>query len=71
MTLAAGCFTGRWHHDSWSNNNGIHEDERGREGGWNSDGRNSYRDQDREGRWKDDSNSERHSQEYSREDAHL
>jgi hypothetical protein len=66
LSLAAGCFTGRWHRDNWSNNNGIREDDRGREGGWNSGGN---ADRDHDGRWQAERNSEWYSQGNSR-DAH-
>jgi hypothetical protein len=49
LSLAAVCFTPRRYRDNWSNNNGIHDGDRGGNSGWNSDAWNGNRDHD--GRW--------------------
>jgi hypothetical protein len=66
LPLAAGCSTGRWHCDRWSNDNGIHDGDRCRNIGWSSDALNGNRDHD--GRWKPDRDSDGYFQGYSRDD---
>jgi hypothetical protein len=60
ISLASGCFTERWHRDSVPSNNGIREDDRTREGGWNSDPN-----ADRDGVWETERNSQDTPQAYS------
>jgi hypothetical protein len=58
LTLAAGCFTGRWDRDYSRGHSGIGEDDRGWEGRWDSD-RDANRDRDS---WEAQQRSEGYSQ---------
>lgn len=61
LAFASGCFTERWHHDNWSNNNGIRENDRGGESGWDSD---QNADRDHDGRRQAERNAEGYPQQY-------